>query len=936
MRHKFYRSFSRPNRQRVSSRGDTFITSLVILFILIGTLRLCNTKTIHEVKLTSIFVQETQGFYLMENLMHLARDYVYQIVQNPREPHLFLGASAFRVKDRLNEGTKYVIDFNHSLSKQQIVPDDFPLQVANNGWEIKGGPIFWKDNKKDAYDERYLSEVFMLGSLNLVSNLVPDWTMRTVQTIEIERNPLCDFQIYAEGDTTINTNINNTAIEVDGPVQINGNARFSSKNGDQDTYIKFFKKFNCAGFTLNMDGSVISDYVTPKKYHMYDNHENYRVTYATGGIESYYFNKYALNYNSTSMVQLATWHNNFNNNNYDSYERYMFNIYQGNFNTRSRVYRPIGFDPGNYWGFWDPNTTPQVSNTVDQDEQVLNYCFGFHNLAQSGAFGGAGLFLKTGENNYSPQYVMSKLRGLNTYQMTEKARLVEMQKPIDFPCILLKFCTNRNTVYKDESSLYVVNNFIFSTYIKDAFPPLKDNIYLNRYFNLAFQKNSIINVLESTINTINNTEFNFNLADVPRGCIESWKMYMDIINNKSSFHKVNEDYQLADIDTNSIVFGKSTFSPTGHGDDSCPPDDIVDNGTYWTLDNYVTRVTGEHYNFMYDRNRAKWIQIIDIDIGALTTALNASEMWNDSSKLMPIVAVNTWWQGKDAAQANKNYLYNGIDIRNNYSTNRTHFFTNYRDGSYVYPGDDHPVIDIGVRLINATTLPEKGLTFYSPYPLYIKGDFNTNNTKPALIVTDSLTLLPESWQDWRSQTDPIKSHLWYLDSTYTSDTYFHGTTIYADIITGRTHPHFYMQSADTTAIGQDKTPNSDFGIHDALRTLVDCRTPINLYGSLMLPYYCQEQWEPPINFCKKNSKGERNPTDLSYPQFYMHTRANAGIPAAMPFYYRISRGRKTHCIGEAAYNAISGTTLYNKDWFSGTFSDYHAALPNYLKYEVAP
>ena len=76
------------------------MTSLIFLFILIGTLRLCNTKTLHEAKLTSIFVQETQGFYLLENLMHLARDYAYQIVQNPREPHLFLSASAYRAKDK--------------------------------------------------------------------------------------------------------------------------------------------------------------------------------------------------------------------------------------------------------------------------------------------------------------------------------------------------------------------------------------------------------------------------------------------------------------------------------------------------------------------------------------------------------------------------------------------------------------------------------------------------------------------------------------------------------------------------------------------------------------------------------------------------------------------------------------------------------------------
>lgn len=938
------------NKQKSWSRGDTFITSLVFLFVMIGTLRLCTTKTMHEAKLTNIFVQETQGFYLLENLMHLARDYVYQIVQNPREPHLFLGASAFRIKDKLNEGTKYVIDFNNSLAAGQLIPRsfwddstsswvDFPLQI--DSFEIKGGPIFWKDNKKDSNDERYLAEVFMVGSLNLISNLIPNWTMRTVQTMEIERNPLCDFQLYAEGDITINTNIcaNTWYTQIDKPVQINGNARFSDSTGEGNNSVTFYDKFNCAGYALHMDGTSIEDYILPKKYHMHDNHENYMRIYGNGTC-TYHFNKYATNYGSTSTVQLPAGHNNFNKaDEYDSYERYMFNTYWGNFNTRSRVYRPIGFDPSNYWGFWDASATPSVSNTVDQDEHVLNYCFGFHNLAQSSTRGGHGLYARSGANNYSPEYAMSQLRGLNSYQMTEKARLVEMQKPINFPCLLLEIILSGD---KNNKSFYVPNNFIFSTYKYDAFPAFKDNIYLNRYLNLAFQNNSIIGTVDFLFYKLNNTGYKYDFASAPTACIASSNMYMDISSNKSAFHSI-QTQAASGLSIDSIAKKKSNFSPSGHGDDNCPPDKIVDNGTYWGLSNYITRITGDHYNFIYDRNRAKWIQLVDVDIGALTTALNADETWNSNS-VMPIIAVNTWWQGKDASRANKNYQYDGKDIRHNYSTNRENFFTNYRDGSYIYPDNLPPVIDIGVRLINATTLPEKGLTFYCPYPLYIKGDFNTNVPKPALLITDSLTLLPTNWQDWRSQMDPILSHLWYNGSSYTAHPFTHGTTIYADIITGRTHPHFYIQTADVTGIGtpnsyntikQNEKPNPDLGIHDAFRSLCDFSDRVNFHGSLMLPYFCQEQWEPPINFCKTTTE-YRDPSIHSHPNLNMSPRVNAGIPAAMPFYYRINRGRKTHCIGDAAYNALSGDTLYNKDWFSGSFSDYHAALPNYLKYEVAP
>ena len=67
----------------------------------------------------------------------------------------------------------------------------------------------------------------------------------------------------------------------------------------------------------------------------------------------------------------------------------------------------------------------------------------------------------------------------------------------------------------------------------------------------------------------------------------------------------------------------------------------------------------------------------------------------------------------------------------------------------------------------------------------------------------------------------------------------------------------------------------------------------------------------------------------------MFERKKVGIPAGMPFYYRINRGRKTHCLGDTAYNTLIGASLYGKDWHdtSATFTDYQKDLPNYLKYE---
>ena len=536
------------------------------------------------------------------------------------------------------------------------------------------------------------------------------------------------------------------------------------------------------------------------------------------------------------------------------------------------------------------------------------------------------------------------------------------------------------------------------------------------------------------------------------------------------------------MDVSSFVKPKSTFLPTAYNDDSCPPHKIVNthkniNGRdvyYWTLDNYITRITGEHYNFMYDRNRAKWIQLIDIDVGALAKFLNDNE-----SIIPPIVVTDPNWDKTGLENYRvKNTKDELEDIRYNYSTNRTNFFSNYADGSYIYPKNDkdnnYPTpIPIGIRLINATKLPNKGLTFCSHYPLYIKGDFNTdlttevnvsgsasgtasgtltgtlssgeeytmagpttvssyaygkvnvtasgeasgtmhvsvqgscpgasvlgngdiyvsgrvdnqgnlsvsgmgnisvsmakgvwnnwprgfevvhlydtalvkatgtgsvnftNGTKPrppALIIADSITILPDDWQDWRSQMDPINSPFWHNgeienDPNNTTDPGSNGPTIYADIITGRTHPHFWIQSPD---VKNGIIPNSDLGIHDAFRTLCPLNSPIQLHGSLMLPYFCREQWEPPINFCKMTN---RRPNICGYPSLTMHKREDAGISMGMPFYYRINRGRKTHYLGKGAYDLLSGNKLYGKDWSPNRFSDYHKTLPNYLQYEVAP
>lgn len=63
-------------------------------------------------------------------------------------------------------------------------------------------------------------------------------------------------------------------------------------------------------------------------------------------------------------------------------------------------------------------------------------------------------------------------------------------------------------------------------------------------------------------------------------------------------------------------------------------------------------------------------------------------------------------------------------------------------------GDYQP----GIRLSNAEEIDRPdGLTVASNDPLYVQGDYNTENKKPAALICDSLNLLSNAWDDSRSQ-----------------------------------------------------------------------------------------------------------------------------------------------------------------------------------------
>jgi len=57
----------------------------------------------------------------------------------------------------------------------------------------------------------------------------------------------------------------------------------------------------------------------------------------------------------------------------------------------------------------------------------------------------------------------------------------------------------------------------------------------------------------------------------------------------------------------------------------------------------------------------------------------------------------------------------------------------------------------GVRLINGSEIARSGgLTVVTDAPVYLQGDYNTNNEKPASVIADSVNLLSKNWNDANS------------------------------------------------------------------------------------------------------------------------------------------------------------------------------------------
>ncbi len=81
--------------------------------------------------------------------------------------------------------------------------------------------------------------------------------------------------------------------------------------------------------------------------------------------------------------------------------------------------------------------------------------------------------------------------------------------------------------------------------------------------------------------------------------------------------------------------------------------------------------------------------------------------------------------------------------------------------------------DKAIRLANGSALPSGGLTVASDNPIYIQGDYNTVNKKPASVLTDAINILSNNWDDANS-TEPLPHRI--AESTTVNCAFVTGNT----------------------------------------------------------------------------------------------------------------------------------------------------------------
>jgi hypothetical protein len=171
--------------------------------------------------------------------------------------------------------------------------------------------------------------------------------------------------------------------------------------------------------------------------------------------------------------------------------------------------------------------------------------------------------------------------------------------------------------------------------------------------------------------------------------------------------------------------------------------------------NVVSSVTNTYYSYLtnvtfYDYREGDNVKALQIDVTKLRTWLtNTSSAGGYTLNANQSSSINPLSKGHGI---NSIYVYNNVTPSNGVSGN--------------------PGVLPAVRVVNGQQLPSAGLTVVTPQPLYVMGNYNTttngvnfsttlgsttNNTVPAALIGDAITVLSSNWKDNNTAATSIGS-----------------------------------------------------------------------------------------------------------------------------------------------------------------------------------
>lgn len=231
------------------------------------------------------------------------------------------------------------------------------------------------------------------------------------------------------------------------------------------------------------------------------------------------------------------------------------------------------------------------------------------------------------------------------------------------------------------------------------------------------------------------------------------------------------------------------------------PDDITNvdnlgNGHYST--NYAYSFA-TNVNF-YDYREGKNVEAVQVDVGKL----------------------NTWLSTASGGSAYNNQM----DLHSGHHINSVYVYNNNPSSGSTLPA---------VRVDDGATLPTDGLTVVTPDPLYVLGNYNASgsslnngtnveNTAPAALIGDAITILSGNWSD----------------STYTSST----------PLSSRTPSATTVNAATFEGIVPSNGANYSGGVENFLRLLENWSKtspsiPLTYNGSIVVMFasqYATNNW----------------------------------------------------------------------------------------------